>query len=248
MCFNPVKSWQLGWYSDQTKTVVPPTNGHERVRMVGVDDYGKDKSEMVVVKINDGNKKLDFYIGYNRAAGRNEETMEGGDSLWVGQRPQGTAYETSKLLNKLNPLGTHTINNFRGSGKNLIIRFSSESGGKAIVDIYYSGNDPNPCSSTQMQLEIDLTTDNYGEETSWTLKSDDGREQFAAGSGYNSNQNYRISKCLPKNKAFYFEIKDSYGDGICCSEGNGKYILKKNGNVIKQGGSFGFNEVKHITT
>jgi hypothetical protein len=254
MCFNPVKSFQLGWYSDQTKTLDPPTTGHFRANMNGVDDYGKDKSKLIVVKINDGSKGRDYYIGYNHADGINSGTVEGGNMVWVGWRPQGNAYMESKLLKNLNPYDTYSISNFRNSGKSLLIRFSSKvSDGEAIVDIYYDGNAPgipaasNPCtSSNQVHFEMDLTTDNYGGETSWTLVS--GTQTFASGSGYSSNRNYKISKCIPRSKTYTFEIKDTWGDGICCFEGNGQYTLKKNGNIIHEGGRFQFSEKKTITT
>jgi hypothetical protein len=252
MCFNPAKSYQLGWYGDQTKDLSPPTSGHFRAKMVGVDDYGKDVSKFISIQITDDTKDLDFYVGYIHADGRTSGTVEGGNMLWVGQRPQG-AYESSKLLKLLNPTQTHEITNFRGSGKKLIIRFSSKvSDAEAIVDIYYEGNAPglpaptNPCSDTQARFELDLTTDNYGGETSWTLMS--GTQSFASGSGYNSARNYVISKCIPENKSYTFEIKDTWGDGICCLQGTGKYVLRKNGVKIAEGGQFQFTEKETFST
>lgn len=57
------------------------------------------------------------------------------------------------------------------------------------------------------------------------------------------------------NNCYIFEIKDSYGDGICCSEGNGFYAITKthpgsplalnaitSSSVIKSGGSYGSGE------
>jgi hypothetical protein len=253
MCFNPVKSYQLGWYGDQTKDLNPPTSGNFRANMVGVDDYGKDKSKLIAIKITDDNKDLDFYVGYNHADGRNFGTVEGRNMLWVGQRPQGTAYESSKLLKLLNPSNRHEIVNFRGSGKKLIIRFSSKvSDGEAIVHIYYEGNSPglpastNACANTEARFELDLSTDSYGGETSWSLMS--GTQTFASGLDYNSSRNYVISKCIPKNKSYTFEIKDTWGDGICCFQGNGKYLLKMNGVKIAEGGQFQFKEKKTFST
>merc|ERR1712048_1224287 len=44
-----------------------------------------------------------------------------------------------------------------------------------------------------------------------------------------------------------FIIKDTYGDGICCSYGSGSYSVSVNGQtVVSQGGSFGSTEVTEI--
>ena len=43
---------------------------------------------------------------------------------------------------------------------------------------------------------------------------------------------------------YTFEIFDSFGDGICCSEGEGWYSLELEGVEIKRGGDYGSGE-KH---
>merc|ERR1712003_5692 len=47
-------------------------------------------------------------------------------------------------------------------------------------------------------------------------------------------------------KTYKFTINDAYGDGICCSYGEGNYIVTVEGSVVFQGGEFGSTEVKEF--
>lgn len=85
-------------------------------------------------------------------------------------------------------------------------------------------------------LTFALTTDNYGAETSWQL-TDSNNQQVYAGGGYSSNSNYSEQWCLNDGN-YAFTISDSYGDGMCCSHGNGSYRLSRNGADIFSGGNF----------
>jgi hypothetical protein len=105
---------------------------------------------------------------------------------------------------------------------------------------------PTPFNCNLNTFELSLVTDNYGSETSWTLKNSAG-SQVASGSGYSSNNNYVVNECVA-NGCYDFTINDSYGDGICCNYGTGSYSLKFNGNVVGSGGQFGQSETKNICT
>ena len=48
--------------------------------------------------------------------------------------------------------------------------------------------------------------------------------------------------CLENNHMYHFSIYDSFGDGICCLEGKGAYIVSINDIIVKQGGEFGTSE------
>ena len=50
------------------------------------------------------------------------------------------------------------------------------------------------------------------------------------------------SLCLEKESCVKFTIADSFGDGICCSWGNGSYSVSYNGVVVASGGSFAASE------
>lgn len=109
----------------------------------------------------------------------------------------------------------------------------------------------NPCgSNNQKLLTVQLETDNYGSETSWKLqkrrkKAKKFRLHKEGGVSlyelYWENSNYVEQYCLKKNACYKFKIFDSFGDGMCCNEGDGGYKLKYGSKVIKdskfEGGS-----------
>ncbi len=84
-------------------------------------------------------------------------------------------------------------------------------------------------------ITFNLATDNYGYETSWTLKNESGNT-LDSGSGYNDNSNYTEKFNLAAGN-YVFTIKDSYGDGL--TEGNGSYKLTdSSGSKIVEGRDF----------
>ena len=100
------------------------------------------------------------------------------------------------------------------------------------------GNDPTCFSGT---ITLNLTTDNYGSETSWTL-TNSSNVVVESGDNYANNQNYTFQWNLPDDD-YTFNIYDDYGDGICCSYGSGSYsIVDANGDVVVSGGAFSSNE------
>ena len=86
------------------------------------------------------------------------------------------------------------------------------------------------------QVVFQLTTDGYGEETSWSLK-DSNDAVIASGENYADNTTFNQTIDLPADGCYTFEINDEYGDGICCEEGNGSYSLKTTSNQIIISGS-----------
>ncbi|MFM1876230.1 MAG: hypothetical protein RL266_1967 [Bacteroidota bacterium] len=89
-------------------------------------------------------------------------------------------------------------------------------------------------------VTLSITFDNYPEETSWQIL--DGSTVLAAGGTYASQPDGSTlvtNICLPDG-CFDFVISDAYGDGICCSYGNGSYILTADvgGATLASGGTF----------
>lgn len=97
--------------------------------------------------------------------------------------------------------------------------------------------EPEPCEGTEATLT--LTLDNYPGETTWTLTGEDG-VSWGSGGPYAGLQGVTISEdfCLPDG-CYSFTIFDTYGDGICCSWGQGSYLLETSeGEVLASGGAF----------
>merc|ERR1711982_179131 len=86
-----------------------------------------------------------------------------------------------------------------------------------------------------VNFKIALTTDHFGYETSITLINQNyGKVRFFGGD-YASDASFEEIVCLT-NGRYLFTISDSYGNGICCNEGNGSYSLTLDGETVKQGG------------
>jgi hypothetical protein len=89
-------------------------------------------------------------------------------------------------------------------------------------------------------LGIAITLDNYPEETSWDLQlngvvvASSNGTYASAGAGSTINETLCIA-----SGCYDFTIYDAYGDGICCSYGNGSYtVTNTDGSVLASGGSF----------
>jgi hypothetical protein len=119
------------------------------------------------------------------------------------------------------------------------------------------------------EIEVSITTDNYGEETYWRVVDQDdnilgeggntwvGTTNIGVGAGapteaagtYSSATTYDTPVAIPAGVDCYsFEIYDYYGDGICCSWGNGSYEVIDLGNdaTILSGGTFTDAEEKNF--
>jgi hypothetical protein len=105
------------------------------------------------------------------------------------------------------------------------------------------------CAKNESRLRVELNTDRYGFETSWTLTNTSTRQKVAFGPPenrkYGSSRTYIGAYCLPSG-SYRFVIKDLFKDGICCGHGRGSYDLKLDGVSLLEGdagGQFGAREV-----
>lgn len=86
------------------------------------------------------------------------------------------------------------------------------------------------------EASVVITTDNYGDETSWEITYNG--TVVASGSGYGDNTTYTIPACLGDG-CYTLTVMDEYGDGMCCQYGNGSFqVLSPEGAVMGNGGQF----------
>lgn len=114
-----------------------------------------------------------------------------------------------------------------------------QNGDETGIDCGGSSCEPCQTACNDNEVTISITFDNYPEETSWSLTNDSG-VTVASGSYSNSNadgSSVTETLCLVDD-CYTFTINDSYGDGICCSYGNGSYSVTGPSGIIKSGGSF----------
>jgi len=113
------------------------------------------------------------------------------------------------------------------------------------------------------EVTLTLTTDNFGYETAWQI-TDCGSNVLASGGNpvvppggtqvaspsdpgaYASSTTYTETICL-EDSCYCFTIYDDYGDGICCVNGSGSYLLQDQfGNTLASGGSFTTTETSNF--
>jgi len=101
------------------------------------------------------------------------------------------------------------------------------------------------CPSGEKNIKISIQTDNYGSETSWSLKNQLGTTTYDSGGPYtdiNGGQLYIKNVCVPIGTPVTFKINDAYGDGMCCSFGTGYYKVELYGYTFASGSQFGMTE------
>jgi len=95
----------------------------------------------------------------------------------------------------------------------------------------------NSCNNNQIQVQILITTDEYPEETSWTIRK--GSSVIKSSPTYSEKNKPSVTThCLAKD-AYTFQILDTYGDGLLSP---GKYEIKVDGESVITGSSFEFQK------
>ena len=105
--------------------------------------------------------------------------------------------------------------------------------------------DPDPEDCVDGEFTLTITLDNYPEETSWTVTNSSGSTVASGGTYGNQSDGSTVTENFNLNDGDYtFTITDTYGDGICCSYGNGSYSLQSSdGTTVAQGGNFTSSDV-----
>ena len=124
---------------------------------------------------------------------------------------------------------------------NVGLRFYDVSGFDGSESVFVdqflpSPTTPPPTGCDKHSVFLSLSTDNYGEETSWQITNEQGMTVFSGGE-YLSNIQYSEDYCISSGN-YTFTIFDSYGDGICCDYGTGNYALNADQRVLASGAQF----------
>lgn len=93
-----------------------------------------------------------------------------------------------------------------------------------------------------VDVTVEILTDYWGYETSWTI-SDTSATTLMSGNQYGNQAYYDMTECLPNDANYVFTIHDSYGDGIY-SPGYYKVSTDGENNVLVEGGDFRSSEAK----
>lgn len=98
-----------------------------------------------------------------------------------------------------------------------------------------------PCGN-EVEITIELLTDDYGGETYWKLEKTSSGVILGSSGQHTSNTLYSFTICAPQGGQLKFTITDSAYDGICCGHGLGYYKIYKNGSFVYEGGGFYWRE------
>jgi hypothetical protein len=90
----------------------------------------------------------------------------------------------------------------------------------------YTGYSFAQCGGSQVEVKVDILTDPWGEETYWTLSDLQGTIVLQGGQGgvYLNNTSYSDSICVSSSSCLFFEIYDTWGDGIYAPNGCEVYV------------------------
>ena len=256
-CYNPAKLWQLGWYAEHSRRINPLLDTPFETILTGITmgfETNDDKSKNALLQIPNGDK--DLYIGFNLANKFNSDTVEGQNKVLIDEQEFG-GHNDSNLLAKLGKNDSYTVQNYQGSGKNLIVAVTDKiSHGKEVrLHVYFekkqersiSNQARQGCNDDQVRFEVRVKTDDYAADTSWELV-DNGSNAivFLQSEGsFQNNESYEDLVCIDRQKEFTFTLFDSYKDGICCSAGWGAYSIFMDGEQIFHGGEFKSSSVSH---
>lgn len=209
MCYNAQKSYQLGWYEDKTASVNPLDGDTTRnVVLNGISDYNRNNNALVALRLEQTSMDQDFYIGYNRATGINNGTLEDHNMITIIRKDSGSPYELghSTKYKSLSVGDTYTIVNFNND-RDVRITFVSESNGDATIEVKAIA--PLPCQTHT----VEILTDNYPSDNSWKILHDNN-VVFVSPSFENKHALHNTTVCLEVGKEYDFYFADSYGDGL----------------------------------
>jgi thiol-disulfide isomerase/thioredoxin len=97
-----------------------------------------------------------------------------------------------------------------------------------------------PAQNSGNSVTITIVPDNYGSETEWSFLDPNGNEIDSGGPYTDGNTDPVVMNFTGlANGCHTFEITDAYGDGICCTYGNGSFTIESNGDTLYTGGEFG---------
>ncbi|WP_397364281.1 M4 family metallopeptidase [Olleya sp. R77988] len=162
-------------------------------------------------------------------------------SVWNKSGNQGNAWATAII-----DLSSYT-------GGSVQLRFNGITGttwrGDMAVDavnLSTDGGGTGNCSN----VNLSITFDNYPEETAWSIVNASGTT-VASGGTYGSQSDgstLNVSVGCLDDGCYDLIFTDTYGDGICCSYGNGSYTLTNtdSGTTLASGGSFTSTETTNF--
>lgn len=158
----------------------------------------------------------------------------------------GNTVSTGTYSGSLATYGVATVNctaiaNFTGGSLSVAV---TTTGDASATNNNLAVTVAGAANAVSQMVYVNITTDRYGSETTWKLKNSAGTVVSQGGPWTDLTANgvtvqTPVAATLNPSQCYTFEIYDSFGDGICCSYGNGAYsVTDANGTVLVSGGEF----------
>jgi Lysyl oxidase len=106
----------------------------------------------------------------------------------------------------------------------------------ASTTLYAAG-----CGAQYDQIQILIHPDNQPTEAHWSL-----RDYYTHALLDTGSRSQGDTVCIPKGTCILFTIHDDYGDGLCCNQGKGYYLIRVNGVTVDSGGSYTYRDALTI--
>ncbi len=171
----------------------------------------------------------------------------------------GTVIDQVNIPNTLTPKSRVEVSLLYGANQITDTEFNVE-----IISGYATENHRNnkaevnlveSMTSSSGDIQLRLQTDDYPAETAWHLR-DNTIGEFTDSAGIGANgaitgltqglHTYNFE--LDDNHCYTLHVYDSFGDGICCSNGNGYFKVydTSSGALLVEGGNFQLSEKAHF--
>lgn len=109
------------------------------------------------------------------------------------------------------------------------------------------------CADDAVEVGIAIFTDRFPSEISWRLTNNKNQVVHSRDNYNKTLHLYEDTFCISSTAEgcglddYTFTIFDSFGDGICCSDGTGYYMVSVNGTRIDEGNGNFTNEFKRFS-
>ncbi len=141
----------------------------------------------------------------------------------VGLRGPNNSFPLNVANREVGLTGNYWGNSIAGTSNSDVCRFTSKTPTRQPFDgLTYTYTPPG--------VMLDITTDSHAAQTSWVIVPLSGGAPVCSGSGY-ANSSSRTLFCPITSGNYKLVVLDAAGDGMCCSFGNGGYLLRTSDNL-----------------
>jgi len=167
-----------------------------------------------------------------------------------------TVVSTGTYTGSLSTYGVATVTctpiaAFTGGSLSVVVTTANDA---SAANNTVSANIATAGSAVSQFVVVNITTDAYGSETTWKIKNNAGTVVAQGGpwtdlTAAGQTVQAPVQVALTPSMCYTFEILDGYGDGICCSYGNGAYSVKDAaGTTLVSGAEFSDIEIGAFKT